>query len=43
MVLQIASFCITQNKTKGAVYFENRGLIAKDTAQLVAKAGWADV
>ena len=43
MVLQIASFCITQNKTKGEVYFENRGLIAKDAAQLVEKAGWTDV
>ena len=40
MVLQIASFCVSQNKTKGEVDFQVGGLVGEDAAQLVAKAGW---
>ena len=42
MVLQIASFCVSQNKTKGEVDFQDGDLVGKDAAQLVAKAGWTD-
>ena len=42
MVLECASFCIAQNKTKGEVDFENRGLVSEDAAQLFAEGSWTD-
>ena len=38
MVLESASFCIAQNKTKGEVDFEHGRLISEDAVQLFAEA-----
>ena len=38
MVLEDASFCITENKTKGKVHFKH----SKDPAQLFAESGGTD-
>ena len=42
MVLEGASFCVTENKTKGKVDFENRALVSKDAIQLFAEGGRTD-
>ena len=42
MILEGPSFCITQNKTKGKVDFENRALVSKDVVQLFAEGGRTD-
>ena len=42
MVLESASFCITQDKSKGEVNLENRGLVGEDAAQLFAERSWTD-
>ena len=42
MILEGPSFCITQNKTKGKVDFENRALVSKDPAQLFAESSGTD-
>ena len=38
MVLESASFCIAEDKTKWQVNLENRGLVSEDAAQLFAEA-----
>ena len=38
MILESASFCITQNKSKGEVDFEHSRLIRKDAAELFAES-----
>ena len=42
VVLEGASFCVTENKTKGKVDFENRALVSKDAIQLFAEGGRTD-
>ena len=42
MVLEGGSFCLTENKTKGQVDFENRSLVSKDAVQLFAEGGRTD-
>ena len=42
VVLEGASFCVTENKTKGKVDFENRALVSKDPAQLFAESSGTD-
>ena len=42
MVLEGGSFCVTENKTKGKVDFENRALVSKDPAQLFAESSGTD-
>ena len=42
MVLEDASFCITENKTKGEVHFKHSRLVSKDTAQLFAESSGTD-
>ena len=42
MILEGASFCVTENKTKGKVDFENCRLISKDRAQLFAESSGTD-
>ena len=37
MVLESASFSVAQNKSKGEVDFENRGLVSEDAAELFAE------
>ena len=42
MVLQIASFCVSRNKTKREVDFKHGRLIGEYPAQLFAEVGWVD-
>ena len=42
MILEGPSLCITENKSKGKVDFENRALVSKDAAQLFAEGGRTD-
>ena len=42
MILEGPSLCITEDKTKGKVAFENCRLISKNTVQLFSEAGWVD-
>ena len=42
MVLEGASFCVTENKTKGNADFENRARVSKDAFQLLAEGGRTD-
>ena len=42
MILEGPSLCITEDKTKGKVDFENCRLIRKNTVQLFSEAGWVD-
>ena len=42
VVLEDASFCITENKTKGKVHFKHSRLVSKDPAQLFAESGGTD-
>ena len=42
MVLQIASFCVSRNKTKREVDFKHGRLIGEYPAQLFAEVGWID-
>ena len=42
VILEGASFCITQDKSKGEVNLENRGLIGEDAAQLFAENSGTD-
>ena len=42
MILEGPSLCITENKTKGKVDFENCRLISKDAVQLFAEGGRTD-
>ena len=42
VVLEDASFCITENKTKGEVHFKHSRLVSKDTAQLFAESSGTD-
>ena len=42
VVLEDASFCITENKTKGEVHFKYRRLVSKDPAQLFAESSGTD-
>ena len=42
MVLESASFCIAQNKTKGEVDFKHGRLIRKDAAELFAESSGTD-
>ena len=38
MVLESASFCIAEDKSKRQVNLENRGVVSEDAAQLFVKA-----
>ena len=42
MILESASFSVAQNKSKGEVDFENRGLVSEDAAELFAEGSWTD-
>ena len=42
MILEGASFCVTANKSKGEVDFENCWLVGKNAVQLFSEAGWVD-
>ena len=42
MILEGPSLCITENKTKGKVDFENCRLISKDAVQLFAEGSRTD-
>lgn len=42
MVLEGPSFCITEDKSKGEVVFENCWLVSEDTVQLFSEAGRVD-
>ena len=42
VVLEDASFCITENKTKGKVHFKPSRLISKNAVQLFAESGGTD-
>ena len=42
MILEGPSLCITEDKTKGKVAFENCRLISINTVQLFSEAGWVD-
>ena len=42
VILEGPSLCITQDKSKGEVHFENRALVCKNVVQLFAKGGRTD-
>ena len=42
MVLEGASLCITEDKSKGKVYFENCRSVSKDAVQLLAESSGTD-
>jgi len=42
VVLEGASFCVTENKTKGEVHFKHSRLVSKDPAQLFAESSGTD-
>ena len=43
MVLESARFSVAENKSKGEVHLENRGLVSEDAAQLFAEGSWTDL
>ena len=42
VLLERANFSVAQNKTKGEVDFENRGLVSEDADELFAEGSWTD-
>ena len=42
MVLESARFSVAEDKSKGEVHLENRGLVSEDAAQLFAEGSWTD-
>ena len=42
MILEGASFCVTENKAKGKVNFKHSRLISKNAVQLFAESGRTD-
>ena len=42
MILEGPSLCITEDKSKGEVDFENSWLVSKNALQLFSEAGWVD-
>ena len=42
MVLESARFSVAEDKSKGEVHLENRGLVSEDAAELFAEGSWTD-
>ena len=42
MILESRSFCVSDDKAKGEIDFEDCRLISKNPIQLFSEAGWTD-